>query len=61
VKYEKVYLTAYSNVRDARAGLDASFGFYDAQRPYQTLGYQTPAEVFNPDSVQSTEQPAERG
>jgi putative transposase len=59
VKYEEVYLKAYPNGREAKAGLDAYFRFYNTQRPHQTLGYRTPAEVFNLDSVQSTAQSAE--
>ena len=60
VKYEEVYLKAYSNGREARANLDAYFRFYNTQRPHQALGYQTPAEVFNRDSVQSTEHLTEK-
>jgi len=45
VKYEEVYLKAYSSGREARAGLDAYFHFYNNQRPHQALGYRTPAEV----------------
>ena len=51
VKYEEVYLKAYSNGREARVGLEAYFYFYNNQRPHQALGYRTPAEVFNGDSV----------
>jgi len=61
VKYEEVYLKAYSNGRDAKAGFDAYFGFYNAQRPHQALGYRTPAEVFSGDSATSPEHPTERG
>jgi len=57
VKYEEVYLKAYSNGREAKAGLDAYFHFYNNQRPHQALGYRTPAEVFNGDSGSSTEPP----
>ena len=60
VKYEEVYLKAYSNGREAEAELDAYFHFYNTQRPHQALGYRTPAEMFNGDSVQSTEHPTER-
>ncbi len=60
VKYEEVYLKAYSNGREAKAGLDDYFLFYNTQRPHQALGYRTPAEVFNGDSVQSTELTKER-
>ncbi len=60
VKYEEVYLKAYSNGREAKDGLEAYFHFYNTQRPHQTLGYRTPAEVFSGDSVQSDEQSKER-
>ena len=36
----------YSNVRDAKAGLDDYFRFYNTQRPHQALDYRKPAEVF---------------
>ena len=45
VKYEEVYLKAYSGGREAKAGLDAYFHFYNYQRPHQALDYRTPAEV----------------
>jgi len=61
VKYEEVYLKAYSNGREAKAGLDAYFHFYNAQRPHQALGYRTPAAVFHLDSPESPRQPFERG
>ena len=57
VKYEEVYLKAYSNGREAKAGLDAYFHFYNNQRPHQALEYRTPVEVFNGDSGSSTEPP----
>ena len=60
VKYEEVYLRAYTNGREAKAGLDDYFRFYNTQRPHQALGYRTPAEVFNGDSMQSTEHSKER-
>ena len=60
VKYEEVYLKAYSNGREAKAGLEAYLHFYNTQRPHQALGYRTPAEVSSGDSVQSDEQSKER-
>ena len=60
VKYEEVYLKAYSNGREVKDGLEAYFHFYNTQRPQQALGYRTPAEVFSGDSVQSDEQSKER-
>ncbi len=47
VKYEEVYLKAYQDGRDARAGLANYFRFYNTERPHQALGYLTPAEVFS--------------
>ena len=61
VKYEEVYLKAYSNGREAKAGLNAYFRFYNTQRPHQALGYRTPAEVFSCGSDTSPEQATERG
>jgi putative transposase len=28
------------------SGLTAYFGFYDEERPHQSLGYRTPGEVY---------------
>ena len=57
VKYEEVYLKAYSGGREAKAGLEAYFHFYNHQRPHQALGYRTPAEVFNGELAPTTEPP----
>lgn len=46
VKYEEVYLKAYENGREAKAGLGAYFRFYNRERPHQALGYRTPMEVY---------------
>ena len=47
VKYEEVYLKAYQDGSDARAGIRDYFHFYNDERPHQTLGYRTPSEVFS--------------
>ena len=47
VKYEEVYLKAYTSTSEARRELGAYFRFYNNQRPHQALGYRTPAEVFH--------------
>ena len=60
MKYEEVYLKVYSNGRDAKAGLEAYFHFYNIERPHQALGYLTPAEVFNGASVPSDDLSVER-
>lgn len=46
VKYENVYIHHYETMDEAYAGLATYFQFYNEQRPHQSLGYQTPAEVY---------------
>ena len=48
VKYEEVYLKDYQTVAEAGLNLGGYFTFYDFQRPHQSLGYRTPAEVYGP-------------
>lgn len=50
VKYEEVYLRAYSNGREAKGGLDDYFRFCTL-RPHQALDCRTRAEVFNQDAL----------
>jgi putative transposase len=45
VKYEHIYLNDYDRVPDLEAGLHRYFQFYNLERPHQSLGYRTPAEV----------------
>jgi putative transposase len=54
VKYEEVYLKAYQDGREARIGLGNYFGFYNTERPHQSHGYRTPAEVFTPTTPVAT-------
>lgn len=46
VKYEHLYLNEYETGLDLVAGLASYFDFYNHDRPHQSLGYQTPAEVY---------------
>ena len=46
LKYEEVYLKAYASVAEARRSLGTWLGFYNDERPHQSLDYQTPREVF---------------
>ncbi len=46
LKYEDIYLKAYSSVRDLHIGLSGWFGFYNHERLHQSLAYRTPAEVY---------------
>jgi putative transposase len=45
VKYEDVYIRGYESVPELERGLAAYFRFYNTERPHQSLGYRTPAEV----------------
>ena len=46
VKYEDIYIKDYERVPELELGLTAYFWFYDEERPHQSLGYRTPAEVY---------------
>ena len=46
VKYEEVYLKAYTNIADAKRSLVCYFGFYNERRRHQALDKQTPDEVY---------------
>jgi putative transposase len=46
LKYEDMYLMAYEDMRDAYKKISAYINFYNSERPHSSLGYQTPAEVY---------------
>ena len=46
VKYEEIYLKDYATAWEAESSLAAYFRFYCDERLHQSLGYQTPAEVY---------------
>ena len=46
IKYEEVYLKDYESVQDARKQIGQYMEFYNAQRPHQSLQYQTPDQVY---------------
>jgi putative transposase len=46
VKYEEVYLKAYSNVLEAERSLGAYFRFYNEHRPHSSHNGRTPSEVY---------------
>ena len=46
MKYEEVYLKAYSTGSEARRGIDAYLTFYNRERPHQSLDYRNPAQVY---------------
>jgi putative transposase len=46
LKYEEVYLKAYADGHEARAGIGAWIGFYNARRPHQALANRAPLSVW---------------
>ncbi len=46
VKYEDVYLKGYANPLELMIGLAEYFVFYNGERPHQSLGNQTPEDVY---------------
>jgi len=46
LKYEEVYLKAYDTVAEARAGIGEWIRFYNHERTHQSLGRQTPEQVY---------------
>jgi putative transposase len=47
LKYEDIYLKAYTNLVEARGGIDRYFHFYNNRRRHQALGHQTPAAFYD--------------
>lgn len=50
VKHEDVYLNGYATMGELLIGLTKYFAFYNAERPHQSLGNQTPQEVHRASS-----------
>ena len=46
VKYEEVYLKAYSDARDARDQLGRYLEFYNSRRPHSSLDGRTPDQAY---------------
>ena len=46
VKYEDIYLRAYSSVSEVKTGLSRYFNFYNSRRPHSSLDGQTPDQVY---------------
>ena len=46
IKYEEVYLHAYSSVPEARAAIGKYLNFYNTKRPHSSLDGQTPDQVY---------------
>ena len=51
LKYEEVFLKAYTTVDDARRGIAGWLNFYNDERLHQALGYRTPREFYEAGSA----------
>ena len=47
LKYEDIYIRDYESVEDLVKGLRSYFEFYNNQRPHQSFGGLTPAEIYS--------------
>lgn len=47
VKYEEIYLNDYDSVSELKTAISNYIEFYNHKRWHQSLGYKTPAEVYN--------------
>jgi putative transposase len=52
VRYEDIYIQGYEAVPDLHRGLARYFGFYNDERPHQSLDYRTPAAVYRGKTAQ---------
>jgi putative transposase len=46
LKYEEVFIKAYTSVAEARLNIGSWITFYNAERKHQALGYCTPNQIF---------------
>src|SRR4051812_32570033 len=54
VKYEDIYIRSYGTVPELHRGLVRYFGFYNDERPHQSLGYLTPTAVYRGTTAMKT-------
>ena len=61
LKYEEVFIKAYTSVAEARQSLGAWLSFYNNERKHQALGYRTPCDIFHTTpGLQAQQQPTEK-
>ena len=46
LKYEEVFLHAYDDMCEAKAGIGAYLDFFNHGRQHQALGYETPGSSY---------------
>jgi len=46
IKYEDIYIHSYTDGKALYKGIESYIDYYNNERPHQSLGYRTPAEVY---------------
>ena len=46
LKYENIFLSDYSSMKELKKGIDKYFNFYNSERFHQSLDYSTPDEIY---------------
>ncbi len=49
IKYENIYPSSYSNMKEARTGIKEYIDTYNAERLHSSLDYSTPDEIYYAD------------
>jgi putative transposase len=58
LKYEDVFIKAYSSVSEARRSIGGWLTFYNEDRPHQALDYRTPCAVFKAEACDHVDNPS---
>ena len=46
IKYEDIYPSSYTNIKEAREGIEEYINIYNSERLHSALDYLTPDEVY---------------
>ena len=46
LKYENIYPSSYTNIKEAKEGIEEYINIYNSERLHSTLEYLTPDEVY---------------
>lgn len=46
LKYENIYIYGYNSMTELKEGIEKYFNFYNTERFHQSLGYETPDEIY---------------
>ena len=46
IKQEQIYINPPDSIQELRKQIDDFIGFYNYQRPHQSLNYKTPSQIY---------------